>query len=116
VPIEQVTYYVARCDGCGVTTADLDSEYSAWSDAGHAAEEMTDDGGVLIDGLLICGDCRSTFMATIAEGEEWDAMDVAIQDGKPEAAAALRKYFSKPAPRCTCPAGCGTNPGCPVCP
>lgn len=116
MPIEPVTYYIARCDGCGITTADLGSEYSAWSASDHAAEELTDDGGAQVDDLLFCGDCVSKFMATFEEGEAWDAMDVAIQDGKPAAATALRAFFDKAAPRCSCPAGRGTNPGCPVCP
>jgi hypothetical protein len=52
-----VTYYEVVCDepDCGVRTADLSSEYSAWSEEATALEEWSDhDGIILTDGRTYC--------------------------------------------------------------
>lgn len=55
----EVTYYEVVCDepGCGRTTGDLGSDYTAWSDREGALDEwINSDGVVMVDGRTFCYD------------------------------------------------------------
>lgn len=54
--IEEVTFYRAVCDGCGVQHEWLDG-ITAWSDERAALEMALGSEWEMIDGDLLCPDC-----------------------------------------------------------
>lgn len=72
MPIVEVTYYQAVCDGCGTNmTESAGSDFSAWSDAGIALDEVGDGWG-WTDGenLIACPGCLGAYMVTLGDVEE----------------------------------------------
>ena len=50
------TYYEVACDepGCGITTGDLNGDFSAWSDHGQAVTDWEEHDGQVRDGQYYC--------------------------------------------------------------
>jgi hypothetical protein len=87
--IEGVTYYRAVCDRCGDDIT-AHGEFSAWSEASVAVDEVVDSGGIVSDQLVVCEECRSTYQRNL-DDEAWDA----LADGTKEALAALAAWVAE---------------------